>query len=234
MKICHISDTHGMYFKDLAPGDVLIHSGDGLLYGDLAEVRKFSEWFKSQEYKHKVFVPGNHDRCFETNYHICEQIMSDAGVNTLVNCELDINFNGRKVKVWGSPYTKSFGGWSFMKREEILYGIFSHIPESLDILVTHGPPQGILDEVKISYIEEYFPGNIRQNFIKEEMIEHTGSTSLMGAIKNLKQKPKLHLFGHIHEAYGFHEEDEIRFFNSSVVNERLEAVGEPNYIKYEV
>lgn len=54
--------------------------------------------------------------------------------------------------------------------------LWSMIPENTDILVTHGPPYGILDT------------NIQN--------QHTGCPHLLQRV--LAIKPRLHVFGHIH------------------------------------
>lgn len=54
--------------------------------------------------------------------------------------------------------------------------LWNMIPENTNILVTHGPPYGILD----------------LNMQKQ----HTGCKDLLNQV--LKIKPKLHIFGHIH------------------------------------
>jgi hypothetical protein len=57
----------------------------------------------------------------------------------------------------------------------------SKIPKSVDILVTHGPPSGILDQ------------NARG--------QNIGCTQLLSTVIERVQ-PRLHVFGHCHEAYG--------------------------------
>jgi len=55
------------------------------------------------------------------------------------------------------------------------------IPDSTDILVTHGPPYGVLDTA---------PGSTL----------HEGCPELFEAVRLIE--PRLHVFGHIHGAYG--------------------------------
>ena len=43
----------------------------------------------------------------------------------------------------------------------------------------------------------------------------------------MKIKPKIHICGHIHEAYGTIEKSGITFVNASVVNARYELVNRP-------
>src|SRR5579872_2913874 len=65
LKIDCISDTHCQHKKlDLPGADILIHSGDcsGFALGSALE---FLDWFKEQNYSHRILVPGNHDYTFE-------------------------------------------------------------------------------------------------------------------------------------------------------------------------
>lgn len=79
------------------------------------------------------------------------------------------------------------------------------IPENTDILVTHGPPYGVLD----------------LNMHKQ----HTGCKDLLNQV--LKIKPKLHVFGHIHEGYGVFKNENITFFNASSANIAYKLTNKP-------
>jgi len=95
--------------------------------------------------------------------------------------EIQAKEGGRTWKVYGSPGTPDFGGMAFMyDREKDGPMLAGAIPEDTDILVTHGPPHGILDEAL---------GKTR-----------AGCEDLMARVGEVK--PRLHAFGHIHQAYG--------------------------------
>ena len=49
------------------------------------------------------------------------------------------------LNIFGSPYTPTYGNWSFMKAREKIGRVWEVLPSGLDILITHGPPKGILD-----------------------------------------------------------------------------------------
>jgi len=70
------------------------------------------------------------------------------------------------------------------------------IPENTDVLVTHGPPFGVLDK------------NYNQM--------HCGCKSLLQRV--MQVRPKLHIFGHIHEGYGVEAREGVTFMNASSVN----------------
>ena len=66
MEIVAISDTHLKHEQvKLGSGDILIHAGDCTNIGTEVEVIKFLNWFKKQDFRLKILVPGNHDFLFE-------------------------------------------------------------------------------------------------------------------------------------------------------------------------
>ena len=82
MKITFISDTHTKHeeiHKDLPGGDLIIHAGDFMNSGyDPIDVTRFVNWYSSlltMDYKHRVFIAGNHDGMFEDNPDLAKQLM---------------------------------------------------------------------------------------------------------------------------------------------------------------
>ena len=92
---------------------------------------------------------------------------------------------------------------------------WDRIPNDTDILVTHGPPHGILD--------------------RNEENACCGCQDLLDAV--LRIRPKLHVFGHIHPGNGTYryqdEHGETIFVNAAMVNDHLEVVNEPIVIDLE-
>ena len=181
MKIWHISDTHTYHGLLTVPEgiDMVIFSGDCSNpynpYLNREEVRNFIEWYKSLDIKHKIFVAGNHDTSIEFG-HIKPLDFAESGIIYLENQSVKIE----GLNIFGSPFTPSFGYWAFMKRRDKMHELWKHIPDNTDIIITHGPPKGILD---LSYD--------RQN-----NYDRCGDTSLLK--RCLAIKPKLVCFGHIH------------------------------------
>ena len=66
VRFVFISDTH-TYHKSmkLPKGDVLIHTGDFTMSGDIAEIKSFSDWLGTQDFKHKIVISGNHEVTFD-------------------------------------------------------------------------------------------------------------------------------------------------------------------------
>jgi Icc-related predicted phosphoesterase len=203
MEIIAISDTHGQHKSlSLPKGDVIIHAGDVSKRGRPAEVEDFLDWFGSLDFKHKIFVAGNHDFLFESADPEIIQSIIPKGVTYLNDSGIDID----GVKIWGSPITPWFYDWAFNReRGGEIREHWELIPDDTTILITHGPPCNILDETVYS--------------------QKVGCEDL--ALKILQIKPLYHVFGHIHESYGLLSKDDITYVNASVLNDRYELVNEP-------
>jgi Icc-related predicted phosphoesterase len=135
MTIVHISDTHSKHnlLHNLPAGDIIVHSGD-MSYGNSTEdVEDFIEWFCKLDYKHKIFVAGNHDICFE---HEDMKPIYSLPANCHYLCHSGVKIKG--VKFWGVP---------FLSSPQKL----AQIPADTDILISHEPPYGILDTTNNSY-----------------------------------------------------------------------------------
>ena len=203
MKILFLSDTHSQHrkLKDLPKADIIIHSGDISKMGRDYEVEDFIWWFSGLDYRYKIFVAGNHDFFFEGETPKSIQRFLNENTFYLYNSSVEID----GIKIWGSPYTPTFFNWAFnLDRGKVIAKIWKQIPTDTDILVTHGPPFGILDKT-ISGL-------------------NVGCEELLKKVNQIK--PKYHLFGHIHETYGIQRNEFTTFMNGSVLNERYEMVNE--------
>lgn len=211
-KICCISDLHGSY-PDLNGGDVLICAGDCTARDRVIDWMEFFDWFKAQDYKHKVLVGGNHDgyleRCISSKdeRELLGNGYEDQGFEYL--CDSGIEIEG--LKIWGSPWTPRFCDWHFMlTRGERIRQKWAMIPDDTNILVTHGPAHGCLDKAK------------RDN---ERGYQRVGCADLAMRLQDLKDL-KAHVFGHIHEEYGT-KEGRYLSVNCALMNERYEFVNKP-------
>ena len=213
MKLTIISDTHTKHkhvTDDLPGGDLLLHAGDLSSMGHEHEIREFATWYNKQnKYNHKVFIAGNHDWGFEINPKKAKEIvgqypdityLQDDWVNVGDSDPHDTDVN--TVKIWGSPWQPEFYNWAFNlpRNGEVLKEKWDMIPDDIDILITHGPAWGILDDVE---------GN--RNV-------HLGCELLAERIKQIK--PKIHICGHIHTGYGHYYDGHTHYFNAAVLNER--------------
>jgi Icc-related predicted phosphoesterase len=208
--ICSFSDTHGFHEKlTLPPVDISIFAGDMCAWSRDEDCCKFLLWYKDQPPRHKIYIPGNHDRPFENKRF--RDRMIDAWDPLLIYLEDSfVIIDG--IKIWGSPYQVEFfnwafnlprGGWELEKK-------WRDIPDDTNIVVTHAPPKGILDM------------NLQSN--------HTGDELLLDRIKVVK--PKYHIFGHIHEAAGIVEIDDTYFINSAICDRSYKPVRVPFVFEY--
>lgn len=181
MKVWHISDTHSLHGQLQVPDgiDVVVHSGDASNYKDPyrneSELRAFIDWFATLPIPTKVFVPGNHDTSLEKGL-ITRDLVEHRGIHLLINEEREIG----GLRFWGSPFTPRYGDWSYMKDRGTINRLWEQIPDGLDVLITHGPPYGILDST----------------YNHQNKVELVGCSALRKRVA--KVPPRFMLFGHVH------------------------------------
>ncbi len=202
-----ISDTHGDHADvDLPAGDILIHAGDVTANGTEDEFARFLDWFSGQSFTHRVFIAGNHDSFLEEQPGRAQQLVAGTGVTYLNDSGCTLG----GVRFWGSPITPRFCNWSFMRDSgDDINRHWLQIPDSTDVLITHGPARGILDQMHRTADE----------------IEQTGCPSLMARIQEVK--PGYHVFGHIHRCYGQEQHENTRFYNVSTMNQHYRISNAP-------
>ncbi len=218
MRIVCISDTHNQHHEAtefLPKGDLIIHAGDVSGSGTESEIKNFLDWFDSLDFKYKIFIPGNHDFFFDYEWYprtlvgkirhkgreghkeIINNLLAKYPKITYLNDSF-VEIEG--IKIFGSPVTPWFHDWAFNRYPDEIIKHWNLIPKDVDILVTHGPAHNILDKT-------------------EEHIK-TGCVSLLEKI--LEVKPKIHICGHIHEAYGTYIGVDTTFINASLLNRRYQ------------
>lgn len=229
-----VSDLHGHY-PELEGGDLLIVAGDLTGHDYATERREFEEWLGSQKYKKCIFIAGNHDNSYQFDSSFSYEIndydtpisyLCDSGTKFFYHIEgfpdEDEGFlpsGKRTIKIWGSPWTKTFEGMNphcmafTVDTEEELEEKWKLIPDDIDILITHSPSFGNYDWVKND------DGIIGPS---------VGSVSLWMKMLSMVPNLKLHITGHIHEAYGHSiHANGIHLVNASHVNEHYEPVNKP-------
>lgn len=208
-KIVCISDTHNLHSKVKIPEcDILIHAGDATGRGTLQEASSFLYWFAQQSAKHKILVWGNHDIIGEDNPNLAKMLLSEyPSITYLENSGAEV----LGIKFWGSPWTPRFFDWAFNADPDKLVEVWSTIPEGIDVLITHGPPFGILDETE------------EGNLIGCKILLHEVQTRV---------KPKYHVFGHDHEGYGLKVVGETTFINASSCDRRYRPVNPPIILEF--
>lgn len=193
MRLALLSDTHEQHDKFIIPEcDVFIHAGDFTMNGRIDKIQEFNKWLSKVPAQHKLVIPGNHEVGWDAAgvFALQEQI-SNAYV--LVDSGITLN----TIRFHGIPWTPTFGyGWAFNANPEKMKSVCDLIPNDVDVIISHGPPKAILDET------------LGGDFV--------GSPELLSIIHRIK--PKLVVFGHIHEAYGTQEAEGTAYANVSAVD----------------
>eukprot|EP00808_Paulinella_micropora_P002229 g76233.t1 len=176
--LLHMSDTHMLLSPDqfvLPPADVLVHTGDFTNRGWAQEFAGFDAFLSAMAniYPARVVIFGNHD---------CSAMAGDfERMRAALPHASHVLMHG--LRIYGSPWYWGHS-WDYRNRSKAdPPAWFARVPANTDVLLTHGPARGMLDE------SDGIKGN------------HTGSVAWAKAIS--EAKPLLHLFGHIHEQSGF-------------------------------
>jgi Icc-related predicted phosphoesterase len=221
-KIVAISDTHNRHNKIVIPEcDFLIHAGDWSGHGDKHEVEAFATWMNAQtQARHIVLIPGNHEKTFEKFMPDSLKWFTDICPRAHLLIDQAVTIEG--INFYGSPVQPFFFNWAWnrarghlrrmencgygkMKPAEPIVPHWKAIPDNTHILITHGPPYGILDQTS------YADGTLRD--------EHLGCMDLMDRIKQLKELD-LHIFGHIHTPGGTQvHKDGVSYYNAAICDE---------------
>lgn len=193
IRIVCISDTHNTHNSQppLPDGDILIHAGDLTISGTQHEHDDALSWLESQPHPHKFFIAGNHDTFLATATEIHQYISSTyPSLTYLQDTSAEVTVRDRTLRIYGSLHTPKHGSWVFQyprvhppwyspsekpTSEYQSTRIWSRIPPFTDILITHGPPLGHLDD-------------------------KAGFYALLTALWRIR--PKVHVFGHIHVGRG--------------------------------
>lgn len=188
MKIIHISDTHARHEKlRIPPCGILIHSGDIGIRTDLLELDRFLNWFEKQEATHKIWTAGNHDLCLDANFMgnnpngvrlggkaVHKDAMDrikQSNAHYLMNASCEVE----GIRFYGAPWSPSFHRhhWAFNQDPGTeIQRQWGKIPTDTEVLITHGPPFGCLDQVD------------RRAIGAGPQVEHVGCRDLLGVMKN--------------------------------------------------
>lgn len=212
-RIVALSDMHGQLvdvdqINQLNP-DIVIVAGDSAPFSNHSNdfqmhwfENVFNPWLNGINTT-VVGIGGNHDFALESNPDWAREAINwhylDRYGVTIAS-----------LKLWGSAYVPNLPEWAFHASEHKLWDIYQAIPDDIDILITHGPAEGILDTTSYT---------------------HVGSAALAEWFKTREKLPKIHISGHIHEAYGKTEVYGTKFYNVSVLNRDYRPTNEPTLIE---
>jgi predicted phosphodiesterase len=149
------ADTHGNHRRVIVPDGVetIIFAGDACEAGDQEQLEDFFAWFSALPARNRLFVPGNHDLPFEIDPDFAKSMVPE---NVIFLEDDGVTLNG--IRYHSLPVRP----WMHTP----LY-----LPSGIDVLITHGAPQGILDKG--------FGCHILRNLIDSA-------------------QPQIHIFGHLH------------------------------------
>jgi Icc-related predicted phosphoesterase len=191
LRLVLLSDTHELHREVEVPdGDILIHVGDFTMFSQsMSAITDFNTWLGEVPHRYKFIVPGNHEYFLEADPSK-RSMLTNAVV--LINEAAEIE----GLRIWGSPVTTLFSGAFGLSSPEDRKRLYTQIPADTDILITHGPPYGILDSASHSGL-------------------HSGCRELLDAV--MRVRPKLHVFGHVHGAHGIFQTSQTTFVNATLL-----------------
>ena len=170
---------------------MLIHCGDFLDGANppkslLADV---DDWFGSLRFEKILVVGGNHDFDAELRYGFGDRVFENA------EFLVDRALSHGGLTFYGAPWVPELAGWAFYADEKQLAKKWRRIPRDVDVLITHTPPAGLLDQP--------FGASI-----------HLGCPLLAARVRQLQ--PRLHCFGHVHASHGQMTIDQTTFVNAAL------------------
>lgn len=247
MRVALISDTHGRHGElqrgwestgdwDLLLGcDAVVHCGDGTSVGQPEQGAGLLRWLTriAEAGPAVLLVPGNHDFCFDPAWrpttekgrerHAHRAAYGAAlprlrAEHPLVSVLIDSGADVGGVSFWGSPATPWLNDWAWNRaRGSEIRAHWDRIPAGVDVLVTHGPPRGVLDRLS--------DRNWRPD---RDDGRHPGCHDLLESLARVS--PALHCFGHIHEGRGYQRVGPTLCVNCSSLDERYEPRGGPVFV----
>jgi predicted phosphodiesterase len=230
-KLVFISDTHNKHAKvTVPPCDILVHCGDFTFQGARSEVLNFAQWLHKQPAKHIIVIPGNHEKIMEAclqgvEIDSKEWILRDCPrAKLLIHQAIEID----GIKFFGSPWTPYFFNWAWNAGRTVaeaghvfkpfIGDLWKDIPLDTNVLVTHGPPIGILDQAMDRYTGK---------------LVSAGCYELSEKIKELKDL-KVHAFGHLHLNGGsLLEQNGVQYINASICDEDYRPLNKVMEVQYE-
>ena len=198
LKIISVADTHRQHWDIKIPEcDIFVFAGDGEL-DSAGALFDFNRWLGTIKAKHKIVSGGNHD------FFLAEKPKEELQTyftNAIYVQNESVEIMG--IKFWASPYSVKFGNWAWMLNSQQLEKIWDTIPSDTDIVITHSPPFGILDDTGFSQVP-------------------CGCPKLLYKLEEIK--PKYHIFGHIHNGSGVYVKGDTTFINASMLDDYYHLV----------
>lgn len=175
----------------------------------MTEFTETIEWLGSLPHKIKIITGGNHDHYLDDTFDYTKKkqtilaLMEKHGLTYLEHESYQLPAEFGSLCLFVSPYAPIHLSGAFMLTD--MSEIWNTIPDAVDILVTHTPPFGYQDKVT-------------------RYDRHVGCQYLMDKIKRVK--PRVCIFGHIHESHGY-TLDGTLYINACLNNNRYKPVNKP-------
>lgn len=161
------------------------------------DISDFNSFLGRLPHQHKIVVGGNHDHRLARDPKKAKAQFTEA-IYLVDEC---VVISG--ITIYGAPWQPIFNDRACdafaLPRGKALKEKWDMIPPGVDVLVTHTPPSGILDQ--------------------NGPVSH-GCSDLAAAV--LALKPKYHVFGHIHSHHGMITYGQTRYINCNVQGENGE------------
>lgn len=190
MRLLHLSDTHGQHRKlgPLPKADILVHSGDFLKDG-----RDEDELFDFLRWLRDLRYA--HKVIIPGNHDLMmhERHFHDGRPNETFHILHNSSVCIMGLKFHGLPmFIQDIHSGDYFR-------FIADIPQDTDILVSHEPPLGILDCPK-GHLTKPYPSHAELTKRVEEI------------------RPRYHLFGHEHDAYGVLKQNGTVFSNAALLD----------------
>jgi Icc-related predicted phosphoesterase len=176
MTICAVADLHG-WLPPVPPCDLLLIAGDicpptnQRVWLDTA----FRAWLRGIPVAQVIATWGNND------------VVADRRDVPELPCTflVDDTVSRAGLRIYGAPWTTglSYQAWASEEQDDLLVGLHHRLPDRIDILLSHIPPLGVLDQ-------------------NRHGIRH-GSRTLLDEINRVR--PAVTICGHVHASRGEHE-----------------------------
>jgi hypothetical protein len=157
-----------------------------------------------------ICIPGNHELTLDHKHYdkVWQQFLPPGQTEKLNvgparealtrSCTYleDEAFSLGSIKFYGSPCQPKFWG-AFNVPRDYMDDKWDQILSDTDVLITHGPPLGRGDVTSTN--------------------DRVGCVSLMKHVQS-RIRPRLHVFGHVHEGYGVSYDGVTLYVNASILS----------------
>ena len=202
VRVVFISDTHGKH-RQFGPleGDVLVHCGDACGHANEArgDLDDLDDWFETLSFRRILCIGGNHDYPIERRATARESVLRNA---TYLQDEA---YAYRGLRFYGAPWTPGLMGFAFYADGAAIQQKWDQIPNNIDVLITHTPPAGILDENSGGY--------------------SVGCRRLTAVLP--RKQPQIHCFGHVHASAGLSHKGGTTFVNAASIRRNQAGLNLP-------